>query len=141
LKNHAKFSNKDLRFQDTEGKKFYPFVIEPSVGIERIALALLSEAYHEEKNKKEKRIVLSLHPKIAPLKIAVFPLLPNKPELVKVAKEIYNDLRKFFNVAWDDRGNIGKRYYSQDEAGTPMKQERIAIDKLKEFFQTKLNKA
>jgi len=87
--------------------------------------------------------------------------LPNKPALVKVAKGIYNDLKTCFNVAWDDRGNIGKRYYSQDETGTPfcitvdfetledkkvtvrdrdsMKQERIAIDKLKEFFQTKLS--
>jgi len=123
-------------------------------------LALLTEGYREEKDKKETRVVLALNPKIAPVKVAVFPLLPNKPALVKKAREIYDDLKNCFNVAWDDRGNIGKRYYSQDEIGTPfcitvdfetledkkvtvrdrdsMKQERIAIDKLKEFFQTKL---
>jgi len=161
LKNHAKFSGKDLRFQDEKGEKFFPYVIEPSVGVERIVLALLSESYREEKDKEGIRVVLSLNPKVAPVKVAVFPLLPNKPELVKVAKNIYEDLKTCFNVAWDDIGNIGKRYRRQDEIGTPwcltidfdtlkdkmvtvrdrdtMKQERIAIDKLKDFFQTNLS--
>ncbi|MBM3205413.1 glycine--tRNA ligase, partial [Candidatus Shapirobacteria bacterium] len=160
LKNHAKFSGKDLRFQDEKGEKFYPFVIEPSVGVERIALALLVENYREEKDNQEKRIVFSLSPKLAPVKVAVFPLLANKPELIGKAKEIYEDLKICFNVAWDDIGNIGKRYRRQDEVGTPwcvtvdfetlkdktvtvrdrdsMKQQRLAVDKLKEFFQTEL---
>jgi len=162
LKNHAKASGKDLRFQDEKGEKIYPYVIEPSVGVERIALALLTEAYHEEKDKKETRVVLSLHPKIAPIKVAVFPLLRNKPELVKKAKEIYENLKTCFNVAWDDRGNIGKRYYSQDEVGTllgctidfqtledktvtirdrdTMKQERVKIQNLSELINQRLNK-
>ena len=160
LKNHSQFSGKDLRFQDENGKKFYPFVIEPSVGVERIFLALLLEAYREEKDKEGVRVVLSLNPKIAPIKIGVFPLLANKPDLVKKAKEIFNDLKKCFHTAWDDIGNIGKRYRRQDEIGTPwcvtvdfdtlkegtvtvrdrdtMKQERLKIDKLKDFFQTQL---
>ena len=160
LKNHAKFSGKDLRFQNEKGEKFFPYVIEPSVGVERIVLALLSESYREEKDKGGIRVVLSLNPKVAPVKVAVFPLLPNKPELVKVAKKVYQDLKTCFNVAWDDIGNIGKRYRRQDEVGTPwtvtsdfdtlkdntvtvrdrdtMEQVRIAIDKLKDFFQTKL---
>ncbi len=160
LKNHSKFSGKDLSFQDEKGEKFYPFVIEPSVGVERIVLALLVESLKEEKEKGGIRLFLSLHPKLAPIKVAVFPLLANKPELVKKAKEIYDDLKKCFNVAWDDIGNIGKRYRRQDEIGTPwcitvdfetlkdktvtvrdrdtMKQERLKIDKLKDFFQTNL---
>ena len=161
LKNHAKFSGKDLRFQDEKGEKFFPYVIEPSVGVERIVLALLSESYREEKDKEGIRIFLSLSPRVAPVKVAIFPLLKNKPELVNQAKKIYEDLKTCFNVAWDDIGNIGKRYRRQDEIGTPwcitvdfdtledktvtvrdrdtMKQERVAIDKLKEFFQTKLS--
>jgi len=157
LKNHAKSSGKDLRFQDEKGEKFFPYVIEPSVGVERIVLALLSESYREEKDKEGIRVVLSLNPKVAPVKVAVFPLLPNKPELVKVAKKIYEDLKNCFNVAWDDRGNIGKRYYSQDEIGTflgctidfqtltdqtvtlrnrdTMKQIRIKASELKEAIQ------
>jgi len=160
LKNHSKFSGKDLSFQDENGEKFYPFVIEPSLGVERMMLALLLEAYREEKNNKVTRVILSLNPKVSPIKVAVFPLLANKPDLVKLARRIYEDLRGDFIVAWDDRGNIGKRYFSQDEIGTPWcvtvdfqslkddtvtvrdrettKQERIGIDKLKEFFENKL---
>ena len=160
LKNQAKFSGKDLSFQDEDGKKFYPYVIEPSVGVERIILALILEAYHEEKDKNSVRTILSLNPKVSPIKIAIFPLLANKPELVKVARQVFDKLRPAFYAAWDDRGNIGKRYYAQDEIGTPwcvtidyqtlkdetvtvrdrdtMKQERLGIDKLKDFFQNKL---
>jgi len=160
LKNHSKFSGKDLSFQEENGEKFYPFVIEPSLGVERMMLALLLEAYREEKNNKVTRVILSLNLKVSPVKIAVFPLLANKPDLVKLARRIYEDLRGDFMVAWDDRGNIGKRYFSQDEIGTPWcvtvdfqslkdntvtvrdrdttKQERMRIDKLKDFFENKL---
>lgn len=157
LKNHTKHSGKDLSFYDEETKeKFTPFVIEPSVGVERLMLALLVDAYFED----GERIILKLNPQIAPFKVAVFPLLANKPELVKVAREIYQDLKKNFRVAWDERGNIGKRYFSQDEIGTPWcvtvdfqsledktvtvrdrdttKQERIKIEKLKNYFSEKL---
>lgn len=162
LKNHSKFSGRDLRFQDGDGEKFYPYVIEPSVGVERITLALLLEAYREEKSKEGVRVVLSLDPRLSPYKIAVFPLLANKPNLVKKARVVYEDLKSHFTTTWDDRGNIGKRYYAQDEIGTSwcvtvdfeslkdntvtvrdrdtMKQERVAIDKLKEFLQNKLEK-
>jgi glycyl-tRNA synthetase len=79
-----------------------------------MAMVLL-ESYREE----EDRVYLALPPKLAPYKVAVFPLLANKPQLVEKAREIYNNLKKDFTVAWDDRGNVGKRYYSQDEIGTP----------------------
>lgn len=117
LKTHSKASNEDLSYFDEETKeRFVPYVIEPSAGEERIALALLCDAYTEEKD----RTVLRFHPKMAPIKVAVFPLLANKPKLVDLARKIYEDLRKDWSVAWDDRGNIGKRYYSQDEIGTPL---------------------
>ena len=111
LKNH--FSEPPYR--DESGHKFYPHVVEPTWGVDRSVLAVLCDAYHEEPG----RVVLRLHPKLAPYKAAVFPLLKNKPELVKKAEGIYKDLKKEFNVVWDDRGNIGKRYYAQDEIGTP----------------------
>jgi len=156
LKNHSKFSGKDLRFRDVEGKKFYPFVVEPSLGVDRLLLVLLIDAYQEE----EDRVFLSLDPRLSPFKVAVFPLLANKEALVKTARKIYEDLQRDFNCSWDDIGNIGKRYYRQDEIGTPWcvtvdfdslkdemvtvrdrdskKQERIAIKKLKDYFQEKL---
>lgn len=146
-----------LDYYDEETKeRFTPYVIEPSAGVERILLALLCEAYTEEKD----RVVLRLHPKLAPYKAAVFPLLANKPKLVKLARSIYDDLKKEFVVAWDDRGNIGKRYYSQDEIGTPYcitvdfeslekddvtvrdrdttKQKRVKIKELKDYLKDKL---
>jgi glycyl-tRNA synthetase len=83
----------------------------------------LLESYREESassaGKDDGRVYLKLHPKLAPYKVAVFPLLKNKPELVEKARSIYQDLQKHFTVAWDERGNVGKRYYSQDEIGTP----------------------
>lgn len=113
---HAKASKQDLTYFDEEAKERYlPYVIEPSAGVERIAMALLCEAYTEEKE----RVVMKFHPRVAPVKAAVFPLLANKPDLVKKARGIYEELREEWNVAWDDRGNIGKRYLSQDEIGTP----------------------
>lgn len=118
LSRHAKFSAKDLTYFDEERKERYiPWVIEASGGVDRAVLFFLIDAYHEEKD----RIVLKLHPKLAPIKVAVFPLLANKPQLAEKGRKIYEDLKssKVFTVAWDDRGNIGKRYYSQDEIGTP----------------------
>lgn len=116
LSAHQKASKQDLTYFDEEAKERYvPYVIEPSAGVERIAFALLCEAYTEDGD----RVVMKFHPRIAPVKAAVFPLLANKPDLVKKAREVYGDLREKFTVAWDDRGNIGKRYLSQDEAGTP----------------------
>lgn len=116
LKNHEEHSGVNLKYKDVEtGKEYWPHVIEPTFGVDRTILALLLESYVEEND----RVILKLHPKLAPYKAAVFPLLANKPELVEKARAIYNDLRKEFPIAWDDRGNIGKRYYSQDEIGTP----------------------
>jgi glycyl-tRNA synthetase len=116
LSQHQKFSNKELTILDPQsGKKILPHVIEPAVGIDRIFLMALCDAYSEEEN----RTVLKLSPKLAPYKAAVFPLLPNKPELVQKAKEIFDVLKTQFTISWDDRGNIGKRYLSQVEIGTP----------------------
>ena len=153
LKNHFK----EAPYKEEEGESFYPHVIEPTFGVDRSVLAVLCDAYQEE----EERIVLKLKPSLAPFKAAVFPLLKNKPELVVKAKEIYTDLKKEFNIVWDDRGNIGKRYFSQDEIGTPycitvdfdslekgdvtvrdrdtMKQERIKITELSLFLKNKLS--
>ena len=96
-------------------RKFIPHVIEPTFGLNRILLALLSEGYREDKD----RTWLALPPKLAPFKAAVFPLVKNKPELVEKAQEIHRALSKQCATDWDDRGNIGKRYLSQDEIGTP----------------------
>jgi glycyl-tRNA synthetase len=105
-----------LKYKDPEtGEEYTPWVIETSGGVDRTALFFLLDAYHEEGD----RIILKLHPKLAPYKAAVFPLVKNKPELVEKAKQVYEDLKARVHTAWDDRGNIGKRYLSQDEIGTP----------------------
>lgn len=121
LSNHQKASGVSMEYFDEEGgKKYIPHVIEPTFGINRTVLAVLSEAYDEQKlDDGEMRVVLHLRPAMAPFKVAVFPLLKNKPELVDKAREVYKDLKKHFNTFWDDRGNIGKRYRYQDEIGTP----------------------
>lgn len=121
LSRHSQFSGEDLSEVDEKtGKRFYPYIVETSAGADRAALVFLADAYDEDKNKK--RTVLRLHPQLSPYKAAVFPLLRNKPELVNKARDIYLVLKKQIRgpVAWDDRGNIGKRYYSQDEIGTPV---------------------
>lgn len=116
LRNHAMQSGVDLSYTDAETKEsFIPHVIEPTFGLTRLLLMTLLESYRQDGD----RIYLKLHPCIAPYKAAVFPLLANKPPLVEKARVIYDDLRKTCMVSWDDRGNIGKRYYSQDEIGTP----------------------
>jgi glycyl-tRNA synthetase len=154
LGSHMKVSGKDLQYFDEETKqRFTPFVIESSVGVGRMLLAVLTDAYHEEEINGEKRIVLKLDPRIAPVKFAVSPLLKNKPELVEKAQEVYAGLKKKYGtVIWDDNGNIGKRYRRSDEIGIPKhitidfdtledgtvtirdrdttKQERVSIDEL-----------
>ncbi|KKT65640.1 MAG: Glycine-tRNA ligase [Candidatus Woesebacteria bacterium GW2011_GWC2_45_9] len=157
LVNHSKHSGKKLLFRDPNGgDEFVPHVVEPSFGVERTLLPMLLDAYSEEKE----RVILKLKPQLAPYKVAVFPLLANKEDLIKRAYEVYELLRPKFYTAWDDRGNIGKRYFSQDEIGTPWcvtidfatlddetvtvrdrdstKQERVAIDKLSQYLENKL---
>ncbi len=162
LKRHQEYSGLDLSYKDqTSGESFLPWDIETSAGVDRSLLFFLIDAYREE----EKRVVLKLHPKLAPYKVAVFPLLANKPELVEQARKIYHDLQQHFMVAWDDRGNVGKRYFSQDEIGTPlcvtvdfdtlegakrpkgtvtvrdrdtMQQENVAIDELSAYVANRL---
>ncbi len=122
LTQHSKFSGKDLSYQDpTTNEKYIPWILETSVGMGRIFLAVLSDAYTLEKLENgETRTVLKLHPDLAPVKAAVSPLLKNKPELVEKAREVYKMLKKELGaVMWDDNGNIGKRYRRQDEIGTP----------------------
>ncbi|EKD99525.1 MAG: hypothetical protein ACD_22C00237G0005 [uncultured bacterium] len=117
LKRHGEFSGNDFTYKDEEtGESYVPNVVEYSIGLNRLMLVLLSNAYYED----GERVVLRLDKRVAPYKVAVFPLVKNKPELVEKARCIYEDLRfKGVSVAWDDRGNIGKRYLSQDEIGTP----------------------
>lgn len=161
LKNHMEKSGQDLRYTDPDtGKKFIPHVLEPTFGMDRALLAVIENGYSEEKVKDNKRIVLKIIPRLAPYKAAVFPLLANKPELVKKARNVFKLCLKNYNTAWDDRGNIGKRYFSQDEIGTPfcvtidfdtlkdntvtvrdrdsMRQERVAIDKLIGYIKDKI---
>ena len=157
LLKHTEFSKKDLSIVDPQtNKKIVPHVIEPAVGINRLLLMALLDSYAED----GERIILKLDPKLAPYKVAVFPLLANKENLVEEARKIYESLKKDMMVAWDDRGNIGKRYFAQDEAGTPFcitvdfqtledktvtvrdrdtaKQDRITIDKLQEYLRNKI---
>ena len=155
LKNH-KISYTDPETQE----KFIPHVIEPSLGVDRMMLAVLTSAYTEEKTDDNIRVVLKINKKLAPIKIAVFPLMKNKPELVEKAKNIYDKLKLDFMCEFDDNGNVGKRYRRQDEIGTPycvtvdfesleddavtvrdrdtMKQERIKISELQNYFRKNL---
>jgi glycyl-tRNA synthetase len=125
LKQHQEASGKPLDYFDEETKqRFIPHVVEPSAGVDRTVLALLCEAYDEEtvtdeKGKSETRIVMRFHPRIAPVKVGVFPLLKNNEQLVAKAREIVASLRAHMNVFYDETGAIGRRYRRQDEAGTP----------------------
>ncbi len=121
LSAHAKASTVDLSYLDEEsGERFVPHVIEPSLGVDRTILAILVSAYREDTMGDETRVYLALSPKIAPIKAMVSPLLKNKPELVAKAQKIRKELQKVHPwIAWDDNGNIGKRYRRQDEIGTP----------------------
>jgi len=164
LTQHSKFSNQDLSYRDPKtNEKYIPHVVETSVGADRTFLAVLTEAYTEEKVKgKSDRVVLKLPKNLAPVKLAIFPLLRNKPELVSKAREIYDDLKDKFMCEFDDNGNIGKRYRRQDEIGTPycltvdfeslednkvtvrdrdtMKQERKDIKELADWLEQALDK-
>jgi len=169
LSNHSRFSGQDLSYLDPETKeRYFPYIVETSAGVDRSLLAFLSEAYQEIKGArtkttkptKEVEIVLSLNKDLAPIKIAVLPLVRNKKELVKKAKEIYQTLKIFFRCQYDEVGSIGRRYRRQDEIGTlfavtvdfetlqkedvtvrdrdTMEQERVKIKDLVEFFKKKL---
>jgi len=169
LSQHSKFSGKELAYFDEETKeKYIPFVIEPSLGIDRLLLALLVDAYQEVKggrtetteSTKEEEVVLRLNKKIAPIKVAVLPLVKNKEEITKKAKEVYQLLKPNFICQYDEVGSIGRRYRRQDEIGTPfaitidfetlekddvtirdkdtMKQERVKIKDLINILKEKL---
>ncbi len=119
LTQHAKFSGKSLSYFDEETKEhIVPYVIEPSAGVDRSALAFLCDAYSEEPDKDEIRVVLHLHPRLAPIKVAVLPL-SRKENLATLAKQIYGGLRQCWMAAYDDAQSIGRRYRRQDEIGTP----------------------
>ncbi len=118
---HTKASGIDLTYFDEESKdRFTPHCIEPTFGLDRLVLAVTSHAYTEDELGGEKRVYLKLSPDIAPVRVAVFPLLKNKPQLIEKAREVFTMLKKEFGaVLFDDNGNIGKRYRRQDEIGTP----------------------
>jgi glycyl-tRNA synthetase len=161
LKQHSTLSGKDLSYFDEQsGKRFYPYVIEPSGGVDRAFLAFLIDSYREEEVRGEKRIVLSLHKKLAPVKIAILPLLRNRPELVELAKKIHADLSGEIKVVYDDTASIGRLYRRQDEIGTlfcitvdveslsdkkvtvrnrdTMLQDRISVEGLKKYLNEKM---
>ncbi len=119
LVQHAGSSGKNLDYYDDESKEHYiPYIIEPSAGVDRSALAFLCDAYDEEPDQEEIRVILRLHPSLAPIKVAVLPL-SRREKLVKLAKQIYADLRQCWMVSYDDAQSIGRRYRRQDEIGTP----------------------
>ena len=158
LTQHQNVSGQDMSyFDDTTNEKYIPYVIEPSLGADRVTLAFLCSAYDEEKLEDgEMRTIMHFHPAIAPVKIAVFPL---SKKLAEPSMQIYDNLSKLYNCEYDDRGNIGKRYRRQDEIGTPfcitydfeseednsvtvrdrdtMAQERVKIDELEKYFEDK----
>ncbi len=160
LGRHEQFSGKSQQyFDDTTREKFIPYIIETSAGASRSFMAVLIDSYFEEEVKGEKRVVLKFHPRLAPIKAAIFPLV-NKDGMPELARKIESEIRPFFKVFYDDKGAIGRRYRRQDEAGTPfcitvdtqtledqtvtlrdrdtMEQERISIDKILEYLIKKL---
>lgn len=164
LKQHMEWSGKDLRYfddqaTDADAKRFLPYVIEPSAGADRATLAFLCDAYTEDEVGGEQRTVLKLHPRLAPFKAAIFPLV-KKEGMPEKARAITANLRKRFNVMYDEKGAIGRRYRRQDEAGTPYcitvdgdsltddtvtvrerdgcTQQRIAADRLAEYLAEKI---
>lgn len=163
LKQHQAFSGKDLSYRDPQtNEKFLPHVIEPSFGCDRTVLTVLIDAYAEETLEDEsRRTVMRFKPSLAPVQVAVFPLLKNKEELVGKAREVHKMLKPHFRSEWDESGNVGKRYRRQDEIGTPycitvdfdtleddsvtvrdrdtMAQERIKIEELEAYLREKLS--
>lgn len=161
LKQHIEYSGENLEYTDPEtGKKLVPHVIEPAVGLNRIFLMAIVDAYTEEEVKDEKRVVLKFDKKLAPVKVAILPL-SKKEELTKPAKEIFDSLKGEFVTEYDETQSIGKRYRRQDEIGTPycvtvdfdtledkavtvrdrdtMEQDRVKIDELKNYLKDKLS--
>jgi len=160
LTQHEKFSGTDLRYFDEEtNEKVLPHVVETSGGVDRATLAFLTEAYTVEKTDKEERTVLRFHPRLAPIKAAILPLVKKEP-LLEISQKLYEELRKEFFVELDSSGTVGKRYRRQDEVGTPycftidfdtvedqtvtvrdrdsMEQERIPIASVADFLRKKL---
>jgi len=155
-------STEDLSFFDPQtNERFYPYIIEPSIGVNRTLLAVMMDAYTERTNDKgETRVVLQLKPELAPIKVAVLPLAKNKPEIVETARKIKRDLQPTMRAVYDDTGGIGKLYARQDEIGTPFcvtvdheslednavtvrnrdtwEQERVSADGLKEYIADRL---
>jgi glycyl-tRNA synthetase, dimeric type len=155
-------STEDLSYFDTTtNERFYPYIIEPSVGVNRTLLAVMMDAYTERTNDKgEVRVIMKLKPDLAPIKVAVLPLAKNKPEIVEMAKSLRKDLQRSMRAVYDDTGGIGKLYARQDEIGTPFcvtvdheslednavtvrdrdtwEQERVSIDGLREYLQNRL---
>ena len=120
LKNHMNASGVSMEYIEPDGTRFVPHVLEPSFGVGRALTAVLCEAYTEDEMGDNARVFLKLPKHLAPYRVAVSPLLKNKPQLVEKAREVFTVLKKEFgNVAWDDNGNVGKRYRRQDEIGTP----------------------
>ena len=161
LRQHTSYSGKDLSYYDEESKEhIIPYVIEPSAGVDRSVLAFLADAYDEEQDKDEVRVVLRLHPALAPIKVAILPLSRNE-KLLPLSKEIYTDLRRYWMVQYDNAQSIGRRYRRQDEIGTPlcvtidfdslednavtirerdsMRQIRVPVKELKSTLDAKLN--
>lgn len=161
LSQHSKFSGVNLEyFDEKSGERFLPHILETSAGLNRLFLMFVDKAYTEEEIDGETRVVLKFDKRLSPIKVAVFPLLKNKPELVEKAKKIHDNLKLKFMCEFDDNGNIGKRYRRQDEIGTPycvtvdfetltddtvtvrdrdtMKQERVKIGELETYLSEKL---
>ncbi len=161
LSRHQEYSGKKLEYVDTvSGERFVPYIIETSLGADRLALVVLADAYREEEVKGEKRVVLGLHPSIAPIQTGVFPLV-KKDGMPEMARRIADDLRSQFRDFYDDKGAIGRRYRRQDEAGTPfgitvdgqsvedqtvtvrerdtLQQDRVHADRLVEYLSERLD--
>lgn len=161
LRQHEQFSGKEMLYFDSqENKKIRPHIIEPSGGVDRATLAFLIDAYHEEKVKDETRVVLKFSKELAPIKVAILPLLKNRPQLVGMAKDIAEGLMGEFPICYDDTAAIGKLYRRQDEVGTlycvtvdvqsledqkvtvrdrdTMLQDRVEVSRLKEYLSDKL---
>ena len=119
LRQHTEASGTKLEYVDPDGSRYMPFVIEPAVSIDRILLAFLVDGYDEETVAGRERTVLRLHPRIAPVKAAILPLIGKSSEMVERARSLQDDLRKSWIVEYDDGGAIGRRYRRQDEIGTP----------------------
>jgi glycyl-tRNA synthetase len=119
LAQHTQHSGTKLEWIDPDGNRYTPHVIEPAVSIERIFVALLCDAYHEEVVGDRERVVLRLHPQVAPVKAAILPLIPRDERMATRARALYEELRRYHVVEHDDSGQIGRRYRRQDEIGTP----------------------